>query len=318
LAKTGWQCISPLGGDGIMQSNEIGVEALNWAKFSELTQYEVTGPITLSTSGAIPSLGLAIVADRPIYDNSGVDLRFNTSDMAVDGSTFELKLNYGTGAVDQPMKSSDLFSTDAGKGSNYVGVSAITNPNFSVSAGTLKSALDGVVTAISDLKQADIDLADTEAGKGSNYVGFEGYGPISAGTLKETLDSIIALTADAGYDEYTAEGSISVGNAVIFSADETVTLFTDPVNNDNVIGVAISAASNGQKVRVAKVHKSITWDTTGMTVGKSVYWTGFSYTDTLSNPTFESGINIWRIGYVAVVGNPGSVALDVSFVKKVA
>ena len=165
------------------------------------------------------------------------------------------------------------------------------------------------IDAADDLALKASDLASTTTNEGAAVVGIEdSVGNFTADNVEDALAELAASTS-GDYNIYTAGGSITLGDLVYVSANDTVTLM--PITAGHVaIGVAGNTTTVGNNVQVMKDDAILAGILSGATAGTKYYWNGSGWQTTMSG---VAGRYIWLGG---VAKNATDVQVETRFIKR--
>lgn len=229
-------------------------------------------------------------------------------------------------------KASDYASTTNGKGASIVGVedasAYYTGNNIESVLNELEAQIGGATSSTYDFTENNVladndaiypalnkldlkfgDLASTANGEGASLVGVEDAGGNYTAT---TVEGVLAEIADKLIDRdcATAGENITVGDLLYFSANNTVSKYSNISVSQRAVGIALETKTSGQEVCYARWDEVAVGAFVGGTAGTRVYWDGTQLTTTLPA---TAGQYVWQVG---ILKNATDVLATVEFIKR--
>jgi hypothetical protein len=255
------------------------------------------------------------------------------------GATDELAIEFATtftidGADALAFKASDLASTTNGEGASIVGIEnasayyagndletvlneleaqigGLTSSTFNFTEDNVLADNDAVYAALDKLDLKWGDLASTATNEGASLVGIEDVGNNYAssdveGALAEIAEKLIDR------DCATAGELISAGDLLYFSANDTVSIYSNISVSQRAVGVALEGGAAASEVCYARWDEVAFGAITGLgaTAGDRIYWDGTNLTTTIPG---TSGQYVWQAG---IAKNADDMLATVEFIKK--
>lgn len=231
-------------------------------------------------------------------------------------------------------KASDYASTTVGEGAARVGISdasayyagnqveaaldelegqigGLTSSTFAFSEQNVLADNDSIYPALDKLDLKWGDLASTANGEGASLVGLEDAGGNYDSTnVEDALAEIATKLIDR--DCATTAEAVSVGDLLYFSANDTVSIYSDISVSQRAVGVALESKGIGLEVCYARWDEVSVGAITGLgaTAGDRIYWDGTSLTTTIPSGT---GQYVWQVG---IAKNANDMLATVEFIKK--
>jgi hypothetical protein len=290
-------------------------DSLKYASF-KTDNHELTDTLLGSLVNAIVTSAGAADADKFVKTdaNGQLDASLIPVDDLVEGGK---GIDVTSGKV-----SADLASN---AGLKFVGLGddddqlAIEPADFAgeglVDDGSDNLAIDWS-TAFNDSKAVKAsDLSSTANGLGASIIGIEDAdGYFTSTDVEGALKELYELDSDDKYNIYLAGASVSAGDAVYISANDTVQTFGTITGTNYVVGLAINSAAVTEDVQVIKDDEILSGLTFGGTpvAGARVYWNGTAHTTVIPA---GGGAYVWQTGYIKDAAN-GELHVDVQLIKK--
>lgn len=285
-------------------------------------------PITLDTTGLtfapLPvntfsgGNGIDINASNIIsvdHDGQGLTFSVNQLSLELDGATLSKSasgvkvadLGIDTAQLaDDSVTAAKLNADTAGLGlSQAVGGELDVNVDDStieINVDTLQVKADGINdthidfgTGVNQVSAVDLPIADTNG----NYTATE-----VEGALAEIAEKLVDR------DTATAGEAITVGDVLYFSANNTVSIYSDISVSQRAVGIALESASAAAEVAYARWDEVATGALTGATFGTRYYWDGSALTTSIPG---TSGQYVWQAG---IAKNATDLLITLEFVKK--
>ena len=123
------------------------------------------------------------------------------------------------------------------------------------------------------------------------------------------MQELYGLNTERGVN-YTAGGSITKGDLVNVTANDTVQTYATLTNGVRAIGPAASTVSSGSTVKVLANDTVITSVISSATAGDVYYWNGSSYVNSLP---MTSGWYVWQVG---VAKNSSDLQVECRLIKR--
>jgi hypothetical protein len=206
----------------------------------------------------------------------------------------------------------DLVS---GGGLKFVSTELAVEPSDFAGEGLVDDGSDNLAinwsTAYNDSKAIKAsDLSSNANGKGASIIGVEDAGSKFAGTnVESVLSELYDLAAEGTGETYIADGAISKGDLVYFSADGKVKIM--PITSAHgCVGIALNSAADTASVKVARWDEKVESVISSATFGTKYYWNGTTLTTTIPSAT---GAYVWLAGYAV---NSTDLLATVEFVKR--
>jgi len=201
-------------------------------------------------------------------------------------------------------------------------IGGLTSSTFAFTEDNVLADNDAIYSALDKLDLKFGDLASTAASEGASLVGIEDLGgnytattvegALSevAGRVSTNESDIVTLFNSLDRDEATAGEAISAGDLLYFSANDTVSIYSDISVARRAVGVALSSASASATVQYARWDEVVSGALTAATAGERIYWDGTDLTTTIPS---TSGQYVWQVG---VAKNATDMLATVEFIKK--
>lgn len=300
----------------------IGVSDVEWA-LMPFNTFSAGDGIRISASNVI-SVDL-------LDSDSGLQFAGTGSDeLAIEfASTFTID------AADQlALRASSLASTTNGEGASIVGIEdasayytgtdlesvlneleaqigGSTSSTFDFSENNVLADNDSVYPALEKLDLKFGDLASTANGEGASLVGIEDAGGFFTATDVEGALQEIGADLQVPGIEVTTDGTgVTKGDLVFFSANDTISTYTNLSVNEYAPGLAAATAGAASTVNIANDQSVLTGVLTAASAGDKYYWDGSAITATQPS---GSGSYVWQVGYAK---NATDLFVDVLLIKK--
>ena len=231
-------------------------------------------------------------------------------------------------------KASDYASTTVGEGAARVGISDAsayyagnqveaaldeieaqlggdTSSTYAFTEQNVLADNDAVYPALDKLDLKWGDLASTNNGEGASLVGLEDAGSnYDATNVEDALAEIATKLIDR--DCATTAEAVSVGDLLYFTADDTVSIYSNIAVSQRAVGVALESKGIGLEVCYSRYDEVSFGAITGLgaVAGDRIYWDGSALTTTLPG---TSGQYVWQVG---ISKNANDMLTTVEFIKK--
>ena len=178
----------------------------------------------------------------------------------------------------------------------------VDDATIEINTDTLRVKADGINdthidfgTGANQVSASDLPILDTN----ENY---------AATNVEAALEEIAEKLIDR--DKATAGEAITAGDMLYFSADNTVSIYSNIAVSQRAVGIALESASAAAEVTYARWDEVAAGVLTSANAGDRYYWDGSSLTTTLP-PT--SGQYVWQAG---IAKNQSDLLATVEFVKR--
>lgn len=193
------------------------------------------------------------------------------------------------------------------KGLKIIGAELAVEPSNIIDGTTLIDNADKIEinfsTTFNDakaLKAADLNASITPFSNGS----------FVATKVDTALVELYNKIEDGAFPVYVAATAIAKGDVLYISSNGSVSTFSSLTANDEVVGVALNAASISSPVKVAMLDFIVTGILSSAVAGSRYYWSGSALSTSMS---VTSGENVWMIG---TAKNATDLLLKVRHIRK--
>lgn len=209
----------------------------------------------------------------------------------------------------------------SGRGLEFVGDDIAVNPSDIAGLGTIEVAnqlaIDFVVSGTnnnSDRAVKGSDLINFGANQGSKIIGYDNTATsayTAATTAQQAIDDVYSLAAAPGVSYTAGLGGVAKGDLVYISASNTVLPYADSSSTSRkAIGLAATAASAGNPVKVISDSTVLTAVLSGATPGTTQYWTGSGFSASIPS---GNGAYVWAVG---TAKSATELHAEVNFLKR--
>lgn len=155
------------------------------------------------------------------------------------------------------------------------------------------------------------DLSSVATGKGASILGLEDLGGYTDEVNVEgAIQDLFGRIEDFG-TEYTAgTGGVAKGDLVFVSNNDEASAYATISVGNRAIGLALSAQTVGQQVRILANDTVLDGVLAGATAGDVYYWNGTGLQNTIPS---GAGSYVWRCG---IAKNATDLHVEIEFVKK--
>lgn len=286
---------------------------------------------TFSAGDGIDISGANVISVDLLDTGSGLQFAGGGSDeLAIEfASDFTIDA-----ADDLAPKASDYASTTLGEGASRVGVNDAsayyagnnvesvldeleaqiggdTSSTYDFTENNVLADNDSLYPALDKLDLKWGDLASTANGEGASLVGLEDAGGnYDATNVEDALAEIATKLVDR--DCATAGEAITVGDLLFFSADDTVSVYSNISVSQRAVGIALETKGIGLEVCYSRYDEVAIGAITGLgaTAGDRIYWDGSALTTTIPG---SAGQYVWQVG---IAKNANDMLTTVEFIKK--
>ncbi|MCP4077653.1 MAG: hypothetical protein GY744_15885 [Gammaproteobacteria bacterium] len=124
------------------------------------------------------------------------------------------------------------------------------------------------------------------------------------------IEQLAGDVQDTGVVVNTDATGVNKGDLLFFSADDTVSTYSNISLNEYGIGLASTTEAGSSTVKIANDQTVLTGVLSGATAGTKYFWDGSSIINVIPS---GGGAYVWQVGYAK---NTTDLYVDVLLIKK--